>query len=424
MLILAIVLLFLLAVVNFIIGKRVLVYPPFVYSAIWTVALAVIWIAGNLYYPLSTKTLGVFISGGCAFSIGAGIALTLPIANLPVRANLPAVSNRLLTLLVLIVIAGAPFAVLWIVRAVLADPTNNFLVSARGTVFGRDQGIGAVLVRNFLILAAAVALLAFRENESAKKRSFLAIFAAIVLTFLTGARNTFIPLIFSLLYVDWMRNRKIRWKLLFVLTFVLLVLSSITAVFFGKAGADPNTSLKQNAAPVLSGIVEYATAPLVAYDQVVRSPSIVPHFMGVSSFVTHLMYRFDSSFREPFSDMDWYDTYVCISPVECQMNVFTIYFSYIDFGFFGMLGILTFLGVLVTSVYRYASRGHPIAILMYALLFSAVILSIFQEYFFDYANYLLKCLLVFWSIYSLPSLVSRVYAIAHRTAARILPKVT
>lgn len=424
MLVLAIVLLFLLAIVNFFIGKRVLVYPPFVYCSVWAVALLVIWIAGDFYYPLSTKTLWVFISGACAFSLGAIIALVLPMGNLPKGTMFSKVSNRLLTTLVLVVIAAAPFAVLWIIRALSANPTANFLASAREALFVEEQGLGPILVQNLLILAVAVAIAAFREKEMGKARSFVAILVALVLTFLTGARSSFVPLILSLLCLDWMKNHKVRWKLFSVLTVVLLILSSATAIFLGKAGADRNASLTQNITPVFEGFVLYGTAPLVAYDQAVRSPNIVPHFMGVSGLATHLLYRIDPTFRPPLVDIDWLSTFVCTSPDQCGMNVFTIYFSYIDFGFMGMFGMVTLFGVVVTTVYRYASHGHSVAILMYVLMFSGVVLSVFQEYFFDYANYLLKCFVVFLFIYSLPAMVTRASAIAHRTAARIPPSIT
>ncbi len=51
MLLLTILTLSLLAFGNYLIGAKSILYPPFVFSAVWAADLALIWAVGDFFYP-------------------------------------------------------------------------------------------------------------------------------------------------------------------------------------------------------------------------------------------------------------------------------------------------------------------------------------------------------------------------------------
>src|SRR6266567_2060654 len=114
MLFLAISILCLMAVANYRIGDKKLFYPPVVFCFVWAADLTLVWLAGNSFYPLSTATLFIFVFGALAFSLGACVALCRP-QKTPARNRDPIKSSgRVLSLLVLVIVAGIPFFYRWI----------------------------------------------------------------------------------------------------------------------------------------------------------------------------------------------------------------------------------------------------------------------------------------------------------------------
>jgi oligosaccharide repeat unit polymerase len=75
-------------------------------------------------------------------------------------------------------------------------------------------------------------------------------------------------------------------------------------------------------------------------------------------------------------------------------NVYTIYFSYYpDYGLVGVCVVMAILGAVVTAIYHKAIRGNPRAVVLYAFVFSGIVLSGFSEYFFLGANFWFKAIL-------------------------------
>jgi len=406
---LAILSLTLLAFVNYTIGKKSIFYPPLVFCFVWAATLVVIWIAGDFYYPLLPETLLIFSCGGLAFSLGSALAFGLPPLKPRNEQAFLQSSNRILSVLLLLVLLGTPVAVRWVLQAISEHQAGNFLAAAYLTMIDKriQESFGYSLFHNFLDLAIAVALIAFYEKESGKKRAVLSIILALALSVITGGRNAFVPLILSIVCLDWIKSRRIRLKLFTVLAIVLITLVSSVALYVGKANANPDASLTENTVPLVKSLVLYSTGGPVAYDRVVRAPQSVPHSLPITIFFTHLLHKIDASFQEPYTDMDWQSTFVCTGPGECGMNVYTFYFSYIDFGYLPMMAIVIVLGFLVTTFYKKAILGSKICALTYAVLFPGVVLSLFQEYFFRNLNFLLKICIVVWLVYSLPVMWSR-----------------
>ena len=82
------------------------------------------------------------------------------------------------------------------------------------------------------------------------------------------------------------------------------------------------------------------------------------------------------------------------------MNIYTIYFSYFpQFGTAGSLGMMFLLGAGVTFAYLKALTGGPQAIMIFGILFYAVPLSGYAEYYFMNLNFLGKMVLLSFVCY-------------------------
>ncbi len=64
-----------LTLANRVIGRSML-YPPAVFTAAWTGYLSWLALLGDRFFPLSAETLGIFLAGAVALSLG-GLATSL-----------------------------------------------------------------------------------------------------------------------------------------------------------------------------------------------------------------------------------------------------------------------------------------------------------------------------------------------------------
>ena len=95
-----------------------------------------------------------------------------------------------------------------------------------------------------------------------------------------------------------------------------------------------------------------------------------------------------------------------IGPNGLVMNVNTIYYTYFDLGYVGMMAVMIFLGAGITACYRRALLGGRISAIMYGAFFAGLVLSPFGEFFFHSLNFLLKLFVLACVPYFLPRMWS------------------
>src|SRR5207247_643534 len=87
---------------------------------------------------------------------------------------------------------------------------------------------------------------------------------------------------------------------------------------------------------------------------------------------------------------------------DYDTNVYSIYFAYYpDYGLAGASIIMLVLGAILTRVYQKAIRGNPRALVLYASVFSGILLSGFSEYFLLTINFWVKAVVYTTAIYGL-----------------------
>jgi len=409
---LTILILTLLAWVNYRAMGKTLFSPAVVFCVVWASALLLAKEVGDFFYPFSPQTLFLFMCGAVAFSLGSWAAACFPAQTRRADPPLSKTSSRVLTLLVLVIAAATPLCYLWL-REFTSGEGPNYL-SAVYTVLSVESNQLDKRVSIFLNLSSfsnIVAMIAFYERKQNSKRSVIAIVFSLALNILGGGRTGFTSLILALIGIDAIQNRRLRWKPLLAAFLAFFILSGVFVIYVQKGEARADASLQQNAVPILQMFVAYASGGLVAFDRVVREPGIVKHNWHINRFFLLTLNRFGAHSEVPELKAD----FVAIGPHLLQINVYTFYFAYMDFGYFGMMLIVLVLGFIITLCYMKAISGSRIAVLMYGLFFGGVVLSIYFEPFFMPIISLLKPFVVFWLLFRFPAMWVKFSQLAKRS---------
>lgn len=416
MLLLTAAVLFLLAGLNYRLGGKSLFHPAVIFCLVWACGVFLIWIMGDFFYSMSPETLLIFMGGALAFSVGSAVVNLYP--RMGHTRQLPSANNRIINVSIVLIICGTPLAVRWMLQQIAQHPHSTFLGGAYLTMLDEkvQATLGYTLFGNLVIFSNMIALAAFCEREHHKKRWWLALFFALGLNLLTGGRSGIVTLIFALPFLDWLKTRRIRWKLLISLVLLLFILVSTVAIYLGKAEARADASLRENAVPVMHGLALYGVGASVAFDKVVRDPALRPHNLGIAVFFIRTLNKLGAGIelRDPATG------FVDIGPNNLIINVYSIYYSYFELGYPAMIGLMILLGLVMTIYYKRALAGNPVSAIMYGAFVASLILSLYAEYFLGYLNYLLKLYVVVWIVYRFPRIWAAFSGFLKRTVERQL----
>jgi oligosaccharide repeat unit polymerase len=410
MILVAIAMLSLMGLANYWIGKRFL-YPPVVFCAVWAADLALVRLAGNFFYPMADETLAIFCLGALAVSIGGGIALLVPIG--PVSDQpMGKYSNRILNLLLLVVVCAAPFVVVWIVDLASNFESATLLVSVSRAILEADeaQDPSWSLFGNVMTLALIVAMIAYLQRGEGKKRAFLAIAVALLLIIAGAGRSGIVILLLSFVCLSSIRTTGIPWKALIGIFLSLVIIAGAMAIAIEKGEARSDAPLAENLVPVFQGFVLYAAGGLVAFDRVVRQPSIIPHNWQITTPLLLVANKLGAHFDVPFQHSEFVD----VGPQGLDQNVYTMYFAYFDLGRAGMMLAIAFMGFVVTTSYRLAIAGSKLSTIIYSYFFGALLLSPFSDLFFMGLNFSVKLFIVAWLVFRLPDTLIKLRSFSPR----------
>jgi oligosaccharide repeat unit polymerase len=174
----------------------------------------------------------------------------------------------------------------------------------------------------------------------------------------------------------------------------------------GKLEANPDASLIENAGPVTQGLVMYAAGGPVAFDQILRHPGIEARFFQVGAVYIPILNKLGAHIDEPNPDAG--PGFLELGPHHLTTNIYSIYGEYLDLGYPGMMAMMVLLGAIVTGFYKRALRGNRISEIMYAWLFSGLMLSSFAELFFSDLYYVSKFCALLWLVYVFPRVLSSI----------------
>jgi oligosaccharide repeat unit polymerase len=398
MLLLTIITMIFLALLSYRVGGKAIFYPPVVFCGIWAFDLSLLWAGGDYFYPLIPETLAIFVIGAAMFALGSYAGSLYPLRT---DSHPPAVHdsvNRIITVLVWILVISAPFYFRWILSLVAeVGGTASFLLATQvGIGEIAHQSVSFTVFATISDLSIVVAVVAFAERKGHPKRALIAIVASLLMTIMSGKTGP-VGLVLALLSVDWIQNRRFRWKLVVALGLVMATAISLVEFYVHLGGGSSGSSVQENTVLVGRQVLVYAAGPMVAFDRVVRHPNVVPP-----------VYPFYIVFLRAFKrlgfdvDIPGPGQFVRVSTDGVQHNVFTIYWSYLDVGYTGMMLVVACNGFLATLVYRRALAGHRVSLVFYTALFYAIVFSPFAEYFYTALYSMVRLCILCWLVYYFP----------------------
>jgi oligosaccharide repeat unit polymerase len=380
-----------------------------VFCAVWAIDLAIVGLSGDLFFPLSDKTLTIFCCGALAFSLGSALGL---FALKPSHAPQPSrpVASRFLSLLVVVLAASIPFVAYYIIQLASKFNAATLLLGARMAMLETNEtGEQSVLLGAALTLSLIVATIAFLESEKNRFRAIVAVLVALMVNILSGGRGGVGTLAFSLVCIHVLKTGRVRWKVLAAIFVVVVIIFGVMGVLVQKGEAKADASFSENLHPVLEGFAIYGGGGIVGFDRVMRQPNIIPHNWQINRFFLETFNKMGARFEIPYVHAE----FVQLGP-RYSGNIYTAYFAYIDLGFPLMIAVVVFLGFVLCLTYRKAVGGSKIASVMYSYYFSGLVLMPLGEQLFMQLNLIVKLYAVVWLVYSLPQRMEQVSNFLHR----------
>lgn len=396
MLLFAVVALAFLAFCNYVISGYKLFYPAVVLCAVWAIDLFLVWCSGDYFYPISSNALFLFLFGSAAFSMGA--AATSKFEPHSCDSPLSATSDRLISWGVLLLGLMVPIFYYRLAGIAGGYGAPTFLMSARMAMLDlAESGQGSFLdvIWSSSIL---VALLAFNEREKGRTRAAIALFLAFLLNGLTGGRAGMVFLVLGCICIDWMKVKAIRWKLLLSAILFFFIFFGVMAFFLHK-GVGPGDSVGEELLAAGRQVVLYSAGGPVGFGEVAERPNIVQHNWQIDHFLRQVGKKLGLDIDVPSQHSE----FVTLGPGGLIGNVYTMYFGYFDWGIPGTMLLLFVAGLVVTLIFRHALKNPRTPVLVYSILFTQTVLSVFSENFYRGIGTTLRMYLFSWVIYNGPA---------------------
>lgn len=364
----------LLTIANYFVGNRRVLYPPFIYSAIWALDLVIFAISPIELNEVHAITWWVIAIGALVFSIGGWLTRFVPRAVIATRVSELSrpTSSRLGSIVLLSICILAVPILLHDVAQRGSGGSGNILVAARQSYTDTDGNAPGSLITNLPLLSICVTTIFLIERPDIFFWTSLPLtIASCVLS--TG--RTFVLMLFSTVVGTLLIKRKkdnlaglFRFA---IIPFLLFVVLFITLIFSSK---DVSNYRGDKGAIVENFALAYIVTPIPALDYVLTHPSEYAHaanhtfavfstIAGRLGFEVKALPAFDDAVRVPL-----------------PTNVYTVYkFYFTDFGFLGMFIAFVVIGFCQTAVYRRAVAGGRISLYVCALLVFPTIISIFDD---------------------------------------------
>lgn len=372
-----------LSYLNYIVGKRDVLYPAFTFTAVWTTITAAYLVCPIEIRPLGWKTTAIFLGGIMFFSVGSLVGnRPLYLAELKHRKNGENAHNanpqaRFLLL------ACTLFALPWIVLeakklvggALSLSP--EFLINLRLAIVSKTMEGEAAYNNKFIsgaFIVGGFTFLIFLLEEKRKWAKWLCASYMVVFFLVTTGRALLMQALCWWLCVALLRRKDrsmfttARW-LSAALAGVILLMISLT--FLTKSQAQGEGELEG----ATSLALEYICGPIAAFDYAVYNPGEfrgqpAATFQGTRTRLSELN-LIRSTPPKPFDDF---------VSVPFGMNVYTCFKPYYeDFGVLGCLLAFGVIGSIEGQLFFRTISGNRIAKFFFAYLSYPLMFSTFDD---------------------------------------------
>lgn len=398
-------------------GRSVL-FPPAALAIIWTITLFVIWLAGDIYFPLTITADEIVLTGVLAFSLGGVSAVSAPLWR---GRTLSAVSvnrrnqvDRWLSAAVIVLLLNIPVSYLYFkqLSATIAPRQSLWkqirIASSKANVSSPGPPPIEAFILPFLTIVALIAVYEYADTGKQRGRTLLLIVLAGAYQLLNGARSEVLLLLISSVVILWLKRGAAPLHLLTIMGLLFLLVFSLGQISMSKYGADPGASLGDNLPHLAEGFGTYWLGGIIAFDQNRQNPEL-RYGWDLGKFARRIANRFGATYSEPDRNLQ----YTKISPTQIT-NVYTVFLPYyMDHGgMVGVVGLMFGMGFLSTYVYRCAIHDSCWAVFTLGAFVYATVMTIFSEEYFAQIMFWIKAGALSSLVYLTPSILPSIQRIA------------
>jgi oligosaccharide repeat unit polymerase len=392
---------------------RCILYPPFLFCLVWAAAIFGLYVVGDLFYPVTEKSMQIYLAGAVAFTVGGFLAdlKTTPQSVKQLVSTTPAYLRLLLDAGLVIPILGLPLLWMNMRSLVSGSPVNvNFWIELRKAAMDRAMQPGGgelnigVTLPPFCSILAMISLLEYCKSGTRGRRTVAAISVAFAYNLASTGRSPVLLLLVALLCILWLYYPRKARKVAFAGFLAFAALFVVNQVKLEKMGSGADASLSQNIPHVAEGVATYMFGGLVAFDTTMQHPGLIQNNWHLYTYFIRTLNKFGLNLDEPPEFLE----YVNVNRVV-DINVYTIYFGYYsDYGFAGVAFLMCGLGFMTTLIFRKAVNGNPVAALLLGPAIFGVLMTVFAESFFMELGFWFKAITIGFAVYVLaPRIVDR-----------------
>jgi oligosaccharide repeat unit polymerase len=368
-------------------------YPPALFAALWSVVLLALACSADAFFPISGGTLGVYVLGACAMSVGGAVALFVSAEMWPVQPTRRQWTCRRSVLTGSLILLTALLPLLWyrITQLSAVSGAGSFWVGVRLQTARADVGVGIFEYPILLsTITAWVTFLEHRYRRTSRAQAVMAIALSLAYHLATASRLGALVLIAGLVGIALLHSGHILKP---ILAGCLAGVAVFVTVALALNKATDSSNREATTASLARSFQLYTLGGVVAFDNVVAGMA-PPNSPGRTFRVLYVLANaagYDVQVPELTSQYAYTPT---------PTNVYTMYYPYFtDFGPTGVAVLLSFLGWLFTRVYLGARRGCLPFIVGYGLVFSYIVLSAADEYVFSLVSMNVWILLFVFVLY-------------------------
>lgn len=395
---------FLLTVLNYCVRRSIL-YPPFIFSAMWLLDLIVVHSDLIELDPVHAGTLIIVTGGALSFSAGGLLAGMMPLKLLRIHLFPPRAEGAhhlARNILVIALLCGLPIYFYQIYEiSRLGGSGLNLLMQARLAELEAAESGQPIrsFVLDYFMTITIFSSLAF-ATETKNWRFWIVSAVALIACVLSTGRTYLLLLIAGLSTIHLLQAKK--ESILDALRVLRWPTALFMALYIGLIFSNKDT---QGLAGGVTGIasyflLSYIVGPLAAFDRVVQHPG---------DFTMAANHTFD--FFLKLAGMLHLTDYISPPRVDSFVfvpfptNVYTVFkFYFLELGVFGALILLFFIGLLHSLLYLKARQGGRFSTYLFAFSVYAVLVVTFDDAYFSTGAYLRAIAfgLLYFSIGSLP----------------------
>lgn len=390
---------------------RSILFPPALLTLVWGATFLVLFLCGDMYYPITHNTVFIAFAGILAFSIGGLLAIRLPKNR---SFHLDKVSRmritsirRFLRWVPLILVLNFPFFLAYLgeLSSTIAPREGIWRQIRMASIHANATGGGIHIESSILPLISFAALLAVFEWTETRQdgRYALATFVlAALYHLLNGSRSDILLLLVSAVTIYWVRSGTPPKKALLTAVLGFGLVFIVNQVAMGKFGADSNASIGENVPKVVEGVTTYWLGGIVAFDQFCQNPKL-KYGWDLNAFAIRIANKLGASFLQHNRDLEY--TKVSVTQVTNVYSIFLPYYMQTD-SVAGVVYLMFAVGLLSTYTYRCAIGGSCWAVFILGALIFSTLMTFFSDEFFAQITFMLKMALFSTSVYFLPPLKS------------------